>query len=188
MNLSAAPIRHKLSVSDYYRMGEAGILHEDDRTELIEGELIDMAPIGCYHAGIVGRLTRMFIENTGCFAIVWAQNPVHLDNFSEPQPDLMLLKPRPDDYTESLPEPGDVLVLIEVADSSIHYDRKTKLPLYARHGIPEVWLVDLNTRQVERYSQPSETGYGHQETFDSQQTLTPLQIPKVTVDLAQLFS
>lgn len=188
MNLSEPLIRHKLSVTDYYRMGEAGILHEDDRIELIEGELIDMAPIGSNHAGIVNQLTWLLSSLAGRYALVSPQNPLLLSGHTVPQPDILLLKPRPDFYKTALPEPADVLLLIEVADSSISYDRKTKLPLYARHGIPEVWLVDLNAKQVERYSQPTETGYGLQETFDSQQTLTSFMMPKINIDLTQLFS
>lgn len=163
MNLSEPFIKHKLTVNDYYRMGEAGILHEEDRIELIEGELIDMAPIGSNHAGIVAQLTSLLSVFAVGKAVVWSQNPLRLNDHSVPQPDIMLLKPRPDFYKSTLPEPTDVLVLIEVSDSSLAYDRSTKLPLYARNGIQEFWLVDLNAKFVERYSNPNQTGYGYKK-------------------------
>ena len=187
MSSSAANVRHKLSVSDYYRMGDAGILHEDDRIELIEGDLIEMSPIGSYHAGIVGRLTKVLTIMAGDKAVIWPQNPLRLGTYSEPQPDVMVLKPRPDDYIDALPEPADVIVLIEVADSSIDYDRKTKLPLYARNGVKEVWLVDLNARQLERYTQPHETGYGHCETLDKTGTISPAGLPNMVIDLSRIL-
>jgi len=187
MSSSAANVRHKLSVSDYYRMGDAGILHEDDRIELIEGDLIEMSPIGSKHARMVSRLDRLFNKAVDDQVIVYVQNPVRLSDWSEPQPDLMLLKPRQDDYIDSLPEPTDVIVLIEVADSSIDYDRKTKLPLYARNGVKEVWLVDLNARQLERYTQPHETGYGHCETLDKTGTISPAGLPNMVIDLSRIL-
>lgn len=188
MSSAAASVRHKLSVNDYYRMGEAGILHEDDRIELIEGDLIDMAPIGSRHAGMVTRLDRLLGRAVNDRAVISVQNPLHLSDRSVPQPDVMMLKPRSDDYIDALPEPADVLVLIEVADSSIDYDRKTKLPLYARHGIPEVWLIDLNTQCLEHYAQPSEEGYGQRETMDHRHKISPALLPEVIIDLAQLLS
>jgi Uma2 family endonuclease len=185
---AAVSIRHKLSVSDFYRMGEAGILNEDDRIELIEGELIDMAPIGSRHAGIVTRLARLLMKAVNDQAIVSVQNPLRLSGRSEPQPDVMVLKSRPDDYIDALPEPADVMVLIEVADSSIDYDRKTKLPLYARHGIPEVWLIDLNTQLLEHYTQPGDEDYGQLVTLDKRHKISPALLPNVIIDLEPLLS
>ena len=187
MSSPAANVQHKLTVSDYYRMGDAGILHEDDRIELIDGDLIEMSPIGSHHAGIVGRLTKVLTIMAGDQAVVWPQNPLHLGTYSEPQPDVMVLKPRPDDYIDALPEPADVIVLIEVADSSINYDRKTKLPLYARNGVREVWIIDLNTRQLERYTQPGETGYGYCEIMDKTATISPVGLPGVVIDLRRIL-
>jgi Uma2 family endonuclease len=184
---SAANVRHKLTVSDYYRMGDAGILHEDDRIELIEGDLIEMSPIGSFHAGIVGRLTKLLTIAAGDKALIWTQNPLHLGTYSEPQPDVMVLKPRPDDYIDALPEPTDVIVLIEVADSSIDYDHKTKLPLYARNGVKEFWIIDLNAQRLERYTQPHETGYGHCETLDKTATVSPAGLPDVVIDLRRIL-
>ncbi len=136
--------RRRFTVHDYHRMGEAGILHEDDRVELIEGELVEMAAIGTRHLTCVNGLTRMLVRGVGDEAIVSVQNPVRLDEHSEPQPDLTVLRMR--DYRESLPVPEDVLLLIEVSDTTLAYDRGVKLPLYARSGIREVWIVDLRAR------------------------------------------
>jgi Uma2 family endonuclease len=188
MSSSAANVRHKLSVSDYYRMGDAGILHEDDRIELIEGELIDMAPIGSWHAGIVTQLVSVLSMMAGTKATISSQNPISLNGHSVPQPDLMVLKPRQDFYKSALPEPADVIVLIEVADSSIDYDRKTKLPLYARNGIKEFWIIDLNAERLERYSQPNETGYGHSETLDKTCSISPAGLPDVVIDLSRILA
>jgi Uma2 family endonuclease len=187
MSSSAANVRHKLSVSDYYRMGDAGILHEDSRVELIEGELIDMSPIGSHHAGIVTLISHLLNKKISDQAIVSVQNPVRLSDWSEPQPDIMLLKPRSDYYYDSHPKPSDVLVLIEVADSSIDYDRKTKLPLYARSGIQEFWIIDMNTQRLERYTQPNETGYGYCETLDKTGKISPTALPDVVIDLSRIL-
>jgi Uma2 family endonuclease len=153
-------VRHYLlTVDDYHKMAEAGILGEDDRVELIDGELIEMAPIGSNHAGEVMRLNMLLSAAVAGRAIVSPQNPVRLGAHSEPQPDITVLRFRDDFYRASHPQPEDVLVLIEVADTTVHYDREVKIPLYARHGIPEVWLIDLQQERVEIYLQPSSDGY-----------------------------
>lgn len=157
------PRHHGFNRMDYHRMAEAGILGEDDRVELIEGEIIDMTPIGSRHAGAVARVQTALQEAVGGQALVWVQNPVALGANSEPQPDLALLRPRHDFYAESLPQPGDVLLLIEVSDRSLAYDRDVKLPLYAAHGIPEVWLVDLDGRRLTRHWAPTSQAYGNAE-------------------------
>jgi Uma2 family endonuclease len=143
--------RRRFTVHDYHRMGEAGILHEDDRVELIEGELVEMTAIGTRHFSCVNRLNRLLVMHVGDDAIVSVQNPVRLNEYNEPQPDLTVIRPR--DYLESLPKPEDVLLLIEVSDTTLAYDRGVKLPLYARAGIREVWIVDLlgETQLVEEF-------------------------------------
>jgi len=151
--------RHRLTVSDYQRMGEAGILDQNARVELIAGEIIDMAPIGSLHAGTVNRLIRMLERTVGDAAVLSVQNPIVLGPYSEPEPDVALLKPRGDFYTAAHPVPDDVLLIIEVADTTVRYDREVKVPLYASTGIPEVWLIDLARKAVEVYRQPSEHGY-----------------------------
>ena len=149
--------RWRFTVHDYHRMGEAGILHEDDRVELIEGELVEMAAIGTRHFTCVNGLTRLLVRTMGDDAIVSVQNPVRLNEYNEPQPDLTVIRPR--DYRISLPVPEDVLLLIEVSDTTLSYDRNVKLPLYARAGIREVWIVNLPGGTIERHTDASEVGY-----------------------------
>jgi Uma2 family endonuclease len=151
--------RRVFSVDDYYRMVEVGLLREDERVELIEGEVIRMSPIGSRHAACVARLTKLFSRLAGDGAIVWVQNPVRLDDFSEPQPDVALLKPRADFYSHAHPAVADVLLVVEVAETTIGYDRQVKVPLHARAGVPEVWVVDLAGEVVETYAQPREGAY-----------------------------
>ena len=150
----AAPARHRISVDAFHRMGEVGILGAADRVELIDGEIIDMSPIGVMHAAIVARLASHFSQRLGPTAVVWCQNPLRLDEVSEPQPDITILRPRADFYTTAHPGPADVLLVIEVADTSLAYDLGTKVPLYARHGIPEVWVIDAATRRTRVFRQP----------------------------------
>jgi len=181
------PQKHRLTVNDYHRMGETGILPEDARVELIEGEVIDMAPIGSHHAGIVKRLTRLLVQAVGASAIVSVQDPVILDGHSEPQPDVALLRPRNDFYTLAHPKANEVLLLIEVAESSLRYDESIKIPLYARHGIPEVWLIDVEQRRLTRFFNPREKGYVNDESPDALSVLTPVALPDVDIDLSRLF-
>ncbi len=152
-------IRHRFDVAEYEAMLRAGVFGEDDRIELIEGELLEMSPIGPDHAGIVNRLNRLFARRLGERALVAVQNPLRLDAHTEPQPDLMLLRPRPDDYRRSHPGPTDVLALVEVSDTTLTLDRQTKLPLYARAGIGEVWLVNLLEVSLEVYRAPEGGAY-----------------------------
>jgi Uma2 family endonuclease len=179
--------RHHLTVAEYYRMGETGILAPDARVELIEGEIIDMPPIGSPHAGTVNYLGHSLRLACGTRAIVSMQNPVFLDLHSEPQPDIALLRPRPDFYRSSHPVPADVLLIVEVADTSLAYDTQIKLPLYAHHGIPEVWLVDLANRRFLVHRTPTPTGFQDVQTLTDLSALTPLLLPDVAVDLSGLF-
>src|SRR6185295_15291225 len=150
---------HYFNVDEYYRMAEVGLLSPDVRVEMIEGEIVEMSPIGSTHAGTVDRSSAFLNRKLGNTVIVRVQNPIRLDDFSEPQPDLALLKPRKDFYSKSHPSPEDVLVVIEVADTSVDYDRNVKLPLYARAGIPEAWLMVLAKDVIEVYSQPRNGKY-----------------------------
>lgn len=179
---------HLFSVDEYHKMGEAGILCEDDRVELIEGELIDMPPIGSLHAGKVMRLVSFLTTVLSTRAIVSPQNPVRLGKRSEPQPDLTVLRFRDDFYESSLPQPEDVLLLIEVSDSTVRYDRDVKIPLYARHGIPEVWLIDLQARRVEVYLQPSKDGYRQILRPAHDERLTLSLLPDVSLAITDLWS
>jgi len=151
-------VRHRITVDEYHRMGKAGVLPEDARLELLEGELIDMAPIGPGHANAVDHLVTLFAPYTRS-VILRVQNPLRLGSRSELLPDLMLLTRKPGGYPDAAPEPQDVLLLIEVSDTSVGYDREHKLKLYAEHGIAETWLLDLNARQLEIHLEFSAQGY-----------------------------
>ena len=179
--------RHRLNVDEYYRMAEAGILGPDARVELIEGEIIDMAPIASRHAAVVRQLAHILHQNVGDQAIVSTQNPVRLDRYSEPEPDLALLRPRDDFYAAAHPGPGDVLLIIEVADTSLRYDREIKIPLYARHGIPEVWLVDLENERLLRFLEPGPDGYRTEEDVTAIAPIHPTRLQEIEVDLSTLF-
>jgi Uma2 family endonuclease len=170
--------RWRFTVHDYHRMGEAGILHEDDRVELIEGELVEMAAIGTRHFSCVNRLNRLLVMSVGDEAIVSVQNPVRLNEFTEPQPDLTVIRPR--DYRVSLPEPEDVLLLMEVSDTTLAYDRGVKLPLYARAGIREVWIVNLPAETIERYTDPSGDGYQRTERARRSKTIESVTLPELS--------
>ena len=147
------------NVDEYQRMAQAGILTEDDRVELIEGEVIEMSPIGSRHAACVKRLNALLHRAVGQQMIVSVQDPIYIDEFSAPQPDLALLRARDDFYAGSHPAASDVLLVVEVADTSIEYDRKVKLPLYARAGIHEVWLANVPEDRVEIHTQPLNDQY-----------------------------
>ena len=153
--------RRRFTVHEYHRMAEAGILHEDDRVELIDGELVEMAAIGTRHFACVNRLNHLLTGNVGEDVIVSVQNPVRLDEYAEPQPDVALIRAR--DYRESLPTPADVLLLIEVADTTLAYDRGPKLALYARAGISEFCIVDLKDGKIEHHTVPTGDVYRHVE-------------------------
>ena len=172
-------LKRLFTVAEYHRMAEAGILGEDDRVELIEGEIVKMAPIGIRHAACVRRLNRVFSGRVGERAIVDVQNPVRLGGHSEPQPDVVLLRPRADLYGVSHPGPEDVLLIVEVAETSAEDDRAVKVPLYARSGIPEVWLVDLAEGQIEVFRHPSPQGYQEVRTVRRGEALAPLTLPEI---------
>jgi Uma2 family endonuclease len=150
----------RFTVADYHRMGETGILGGDDRVELLDGEIVEMTPVGPRHASAVDRMTRLFSRLVGETVVVRVQNPIDLGFLaSEPQPDLALLKPRADFYATAHPVPEDVLLVVEVMDAPAERDRRLKLPLYARAGLREVWLVDLGAERIEVYRQPEPDGY-----------------------------
>jgi Uma2 family endonuclease len=179
--------RHRLTVAEYYRMGETGILAPDARVELIDGEIIDMPPIGSPHASTVFFISDRLRDIVKGIAFVWVQNPIRLSQHSEPQPDVALLRPRPDLYHSSHPTPADVFLIVEVADTSLAYDTQIKLPLYARHGIPEVWLIDLPNRRFMVHRTPTVAGFQAVHTLTALSAVTPLLLPGVTVDLSGVF-
>jgi Uma2 family endonuclease len=169
--------KRRFTVGEYHQMAQAGILTEDDRVELIDGEIVEMTPIGGPHAGCVNRLTRLFSQGLGDAAVVSVQNPVHLDEHTEPQPDVALLHPRPDFYASAHPTPEDILLLVEVAETSAELDRRVKVPLYARSGIPELWLVDLTQETIAVYRDPTPDGYRTSWTVRRGDRLAPLAFP-----------
>jgi Uma2 family endonuclease len=181
-------LTHKFTTEQFHQMGEAQIFQPSDRLELIEGEVITMSPIGFRHAFVINYLGNSLPRQLGERAIISIQNPIRLDSHSEPQPDLVLLKPCEDFYAHQLPQAQDVLLLIEVADSSLSYDREIKIPLYAKHRINEVWLVNLNQAQLEVYRSPQEGYYQDQTILIASQTLTPLAFPELEIALTRILN
>jgi Uma2 family endonuclease len=168
-------------------MREAGIFGEDDRVELIDGEIYVMSPIGPLHIALVNRLTKILVTHAADDAIVSIQNSIQLDDYSEPQPDVVVLSPRADYYAQALPRPDDVYFIIEVADTSLGYDRDQKLPRYAEANISEVWIIDVNQRIVEQYSHPSQGQYTHLYKILLGDTIQSLTLPKIAIPTNALF-
>ncbi|MCL1465762.1 Uma2 family endonuclease [Argonema galeatum] len=177
-------LKRLFTVKEYHLMVDAGILKEDDRVELIKGEIVQMSPIGRFHAACVKRLIRLFSQLLGELAIIGAQDPVELDDLSEPQPDLALLRIRADFYQSGHPQPEDILLIIEVADTTVESDREVKIPLYASSGIMEVWLVNIPAQCIEVYRQPSANGYQNVQIFQRGKSIFVEAFPDVnfTVD------
>ena len=178
-----------LDVADeYQRMGEAGILAPDERVELIEGEIIVMPPIGSAHAGLVIHLNHLLTRAVDGRALVNVQNPVRLSDLSEPEPDLALLRPRDDFYTGAHPTPADTLLAIEISDTTLAYDRDVKVPMYARHDIPEVWVIDVKGKRLLVYRTPDGNGYAHRFTHAFSEPIEPVHLPGAALDLSMLFT
>ncbi len=185
--MSVRLLRRSFTVEEYHRMAQVGILSEEDRVELIEGEIVEMTPIGSKHAACVNRLTRLFSDRVGGRAIVSVQNPLRLGQRSEPQPDLALLRPRADFYAQAHPGPEDVLLVVEVAETSGTVDREMKLPLYARGGVPEVWLVDLGGEGIEIYRSPGPQGYQEVRRVRRGEHLAPGAFPDLDLAVAEIL-
>jgi Uma2 family endonuclease len=164
---ASLPRPHRLTVHDYYRMAEVGLLSPGDRTELIEGEIIDMPPIGSAHASVVTLLTRRLLRAVGDSAEVRVQLPVRFMPRSEPQPDFALVKRSADAYRRAHPTGKDVVLLIEISDSTLRYDLEDKARLYAKHGIPEYWVFDLVNRRVVRHRAPRRARYTQRDDIAS---------------------
>jgi len=183
-----APARHKLDVFDFYRMADAGIFGGRDRIELIDGELIDMAPIGQGHESAVGGLNQALVLACVGRAIVWPQNSLRLNRLNVLQPDFTVLRHRADFYAPGeRPGPADVLLLVEVADSSLAFDRTVKLPLYAAAGIAEYWIVDLKRRVLEAYRGPEGDGYAEATEHRAGERLALAHAPEIVVGLDLIF-
>ena len=156
--------RRLINVDEYHQMSEIGILSEKG-IELIHGEILEMSPTGTKHSACINRLNALLSKLIREKAVISVQNPLQIDDFSEPEPDVAVLKYRQDFYELQHPQPADTLLIVEVADSSVDYDREVKLPIYAAAGIPEFWLVDLNMRQIEAYEKPTNDLYKIKEIF-----------------------
>jgi Uma2 family endonuclease len=182
-----AVARRHFTVADYHRMRKAGIFTEDDRVELLDGEVIQMSPIGPLHAAIVKRLNTLLGKEPLPGYLVSVQDPVQLADDSEPQPDIAILTYRADYYAGAHPQPPDIQVIIEVADTSVAYDRDRKLPRYAASGIPEVWIIDVDNQQVEQYFNPAHGQYRTKQTWTHGQTLTSQVLPMLSVPVDRVF-
>jgi len=177
----------KFTVEEYYKLAEAGILSEDDLVELIDGEIVVRSPISSRHAACVDRLAWLFSDKVRGQAIIRVQNPVRLSGHSEPEPDVALLKPRDDFYSSGHPGPEDVLLIIEVTETSLQYDKEVKLPLYARYRIPEVWLIDLENGRIEVHSGPEGGRYRSVKAFKRGSRLAPKGLPGVELAAEEIL-
>lgn len=173
--------RRRFTVDEYHRMAKAGILREDDRVELLDGEIIEMAAIGSRHFAAVNRMGRLFIGQAARRYIVSVQNPVRLSRYSEPQPDVVLLRYRDDDYESALPGPEDVLLVVEVADTTATTDRRVKLPKYAAAGIPEAWLVNLPRNSIEVHREPRDGRYQQVNVYRRGDSIAVVALPDVVI-------
>jgi Uma2 family endonuclease len=178
--------RRLFTIEEYERMVETGILERDDRVELIEGEIVEMSPIGDPHAAFVANLNHLLVSHMGDRARVWVQGPVRVPPRSKPQPDLALLRPR--SYVRAGATAEDVLLVIEVADTSLQYDRTVKLRLYARAGIPEYWIVDANAETLAVYRTPSGDGYQDHRHASRGDTVAPLAFPDAAIPADAIFA
>lgn len=183
----SGPRHHAITVGEYFRMGEAGILDPESRCELVEGEIIDMPPIGPSHASKVNRLADLLATAVHGKAIVSAQNPVVLGDLSAPQPDLALLRYRDDYYALAHPGPADTLLLIEVSDTSLAHDRNTKLPLYARFEVPEVWVIDIRGGNLDIHRDPDGARYTYQFRASDLSRIEIAALQGLVLDLSGLF-
>jgi Uma2 family endonuclease len=180
--------RYRFTVDEFMRMGEAGIFTGDDRVELIDGEILEMTPIGSLHAGLVSRLNELIVTRPAGKAYVGIQNPVRLDHHTEPQPDLVVARRRESFYTDRHPEPGDILLIIEVADSSLRYDRLEKVPRYGKAGVPETWLVDVDAVIVAAYTGPCPDGYANRQVRHRGDEIVATRAPEIRLSVDDIFA
>ena len=175
--------RYRFTVDQYHQMGKVGIFSPDCRVELINGEIFEMTPIGPWHSGVVNRLNHRFVTGLGTRAIVHVQNPTIVDRRSEPQPDLMLLKPRDDFYGTAHPTPEDALLVVEVAETSLAHDLGRKLPLYSRAGVSEVWIVNRRSDAIDVFRSPSQQGYRDQFRRGRGEEIAPAAFPDLRLSV-----
>lgn len=188
MNSVITPVRkHLTDIHEWRKLGEANIFPPDSRIELIEGEIIEMAPIGSHHSSHLKRINKLFSSLVKDDAIVSVQDPLQLNDFSEPEPDFMLLRPVPDFYYQKQATAQDVLLLIEVAESSLVYDQTQKLRLYAMHNIPEYWLLNLNENSLEVYRKPHGEVYAEKTTLYAADNVTLSQLPGININVGDII-
>lgn len=180
-------MRKRFRTDEVYQMVEAGILPEESGWELIHGEIIHRMTIGSRHASIVRKLEKYLERNFGDFVMISGQNPIHIDEHNEPEPDIALLKPRDDFYAESHPAPEDVLLVIEVSDSTVDFDREVKKAIYAEAGIKEFWLINLKETTVETFSNPSNGTYYQMRIFGRGETVQTKNIEGISLEVSEIF-
>jgi Uma2 family endonuclease len=178
----------RFSVEEYHRMAEAGILKPDDRVELLDGDIIPMAPMSSRHAAVVSKIGRWLSRKLADHALIRTQLPVRLDDYSEPEPDIALVRFRENDYADAHPAPADIFLLVEVAQSSLTFDREIKIPQYARAGVSEVWLFNLEHQHVECFSEPGPRGYAVTRIVRRGATLAPHAFPHASANLDDLLA
>jgi Uma2 family endonuclease len=179
--------QHRFSVKDYYRMAETGILKWGAHDELLNGVVMDFSSATPFHASVTTRISELFFSLPEKSCIVSVRNPVRMDDYTELQPDVMLLKFLPNYYKTRHPQPEDVFLLIEISDSTLETDQEEKLPAYGRAGIPEVWIVNLNELTIEVYREPNFTGYGSKTILPTGGQAAPNAFPDVIIDVAELL-
>lgn len=187
MSVSVEVTRRRFTLGEYHRMSEAGILNEDDRVELIRGEIVQMTPIGSRHAFGVTLVASLFSRRLLDRAVVWSQNPLTIFPDSEPEPDVVLLRPPLARYRDALPVPADVLLVVEVADASIRYDRQVKGPLHAEAGVPEYWIVDVEGEALEVHRDPRDQEYRSVERRTRGQSIAPLAFSDLVIAIDELL-
>ncbi|MGB3509943.1 MAG: Uma2 family endonuclease [Microcoleaceae cyanobacterium] len=185
--MSVQLLRRLFTVNEYYKMLEAGVLTENERVELIRGEIVKMSPIGIHHSACVKRLNELFILRLAKTVTVGIQAPVRLNDNSEPEPDISLLQRKQDFYESQHPQPENVFLLIEVSDTTVKYDQEVKIPLYAENNIVEVWLVNLSQKCLEVYRQPTGNGYENVQTFQRGEIVAIQALPNVTFTVDEIF-
>lgn len=185
--MTVEPTRHLIRVDEFEQMISRGIYGKSDRMELLNGEIIEMAPIGERHAAKVDRLTEKLVTSLAGHAVVRVQGPIRVNDISRPEPDVAVLRRRTDFYEGRLPGPDDVLLLIEVSDTSRRYDRETKLPLYADANIPVVWLVDLESNEVHVFSDPRKGEFANAASFDAGELPAVPELPQLRMQVADIF-
>jgi Uma2 family endonuclease len=179
--------RRPFTVDDYARMRETGILTEDDRVELIDGEIVVMSPLGSRHIALLIRLNKLLIRAVQDEAVISPQNAIQLDDYTEPQPDLAVLRPKEDDYEQQLPRPDDIFFLIEISDTTVAYDREVKLPRYAAAHIAEVWIIDVANQTIDQYTQLFEGRYTSVKKHFRGMSIQSVTVPKIRLTMNALF-